>query len=232
MLANNEITDLYTISKKNWESINSRVGNVFKLKNLEDVVSKTIPGYPDLLDSSELWSQSTFKNLISQSVDLADYADKAIANFSELNNQVKEIKGDEVPIAIQNQTKSLLISLADDTKIIANSANNLDNQVEEFMKDNTIVDKEMSLNSSSIGIFWEPLGEIITSVEIATSKVTGAWEAIEDDVAIAIDKEVSITMPFIMSLDLDASIILWQRVSDEARAFPSEVEGMKSFWNN
>ena len=95
-----------------------------------------------------------------------------------------------------------------------------------------IVDKEMSLNSSSIGVFWEPLGEIITSVEIATSKVTGAWEAIEDDVAIATNKDVSITMPFIMSLDLDASIILWQRVSDEARAFPSEVEGMESFWNN
>lgn len=226
MLANKAVTDLYTISVKDWEAINKRVDSVFKLKNIKDAVSRTIPGYPDLLISSELWEASTFNNLVIQSGEVTKYAETAIFNFNELNDEVKKIKGDEVPQDIQNQTRTILNSLSISTSNITVEVFNSSTEVSLFMKDNQVVDIEMAKNSGVLGIFWEPLGKIISDVEYATGKVNGAWKAIEDDLHSAISKDIDVDMPFIMSLDIDASIILWKQVAKEAHAFPDHVQGI------
>lgn len=229
MLANGDVTDLYTISVADWEAIDKRVNNVFRLRNIENVVSRTIPGYPDLLASSELWVDYTFNSLIVQSAEVVSYAERAIADFTALNNAVQTIQGDVIPPAIQNQTRTVLSSLSDSTSRITQEVYGSSAQVTNFMQDNQVVDAEMAQNSGALGIFWEPLGKIITDVEHATGKVNGAWKAVGDDIGIAVSKDIHVDMPFIMSLDIDASIVLWTEIAKEAKAFPKQVQEIGFF---
>lgn len=230
MLANSSVTDLYTIPVTDWEEINKRVGNVFQLRNIKDIVARTIPGYPPLLNSSDVWVNNTFDDLISQSREVAAYAETAVINFTELNMAVKKIEGDEVPPSVQHMASDMLTGLLTSTSGLALKVSSSSAQVDTFMKNNQIVDAEMAIHADSLGIFWKPLGNIITAVEHATGKINGAWKALEDDLKIVSAKKVNITIPFIMSLDIDASIVLWEELAEEAGAFPPQAEGMKNYW--
>ncbi len=224
MLANNSITNLYKIEVSHWESISLRVEKVFDLKNLEKIVAKTIPGYPALLKSTYLWSEDTFDNLVGQSKAISNYASLAILKFTELQNEVHKIEGDVVPQYVQDLTIDLLKEFSNNTLSLSKKIEKTSLEISEFMEYNHVVDAEMAIHSESLGVFWEPIGKVIKAVDIATSKVTGAWRALKDDWNITNDKNITITMPFIMSLDIKASIILWEQIIQDTLVFSDSIK--------
>lgn len=231
-LANSSVGDLFTISSTDWTAINQRVGSVLAAQKIAAIIASDLPGYPALLASSKLWTQSTFNDLINQSNALVSYSDTAITDFTALNDKVKAITGDSVPEAIQQETKDLLNKLNTDTAPLIVTSDKLSKEVLDFLNNNKIVDGQIAENKETLGTFWAPLGEIITALETASGHVTGAWRAINDDLKIASSSTVSVTFPFLESLQLDVAIASWAVLKEEASVFPSMVDGQENYWTS
>ncbi len=231
-LANDSVASIFTISTDNWTAINKRVGSVLGVEKIASVVNSDLPGYSKLLISSKLWKASTFNELITESNTVAKYAQNAIANFGDINQKVKKVSNQQIPENLQKQVIDALRDLQSDTLPIVNQSNKLSGEIHEFMLNNQTVDAEMEQNKEKLGSFWAPLGNIIHSVETATGKVNGAWKAILDDLNSTLGADIQVTMPFIASLELDAAIISWQSILSESSAFPSQVDGQESYWDN
>ena len=229
-LANESVASLFSIPTSQWTAINQRVGAVFSVESIAPVISKDLPGYMSLLSSSRLWQSTTFNGLISVSGSIAQYADTAITNFTNLNSQVQGISGNSVPINIQNLTLTVLNQLVTDTAPIVVNTTQLSNALKIFLTENQVVDAEIALNKQSLGSFWAPLGAIITTVENAAGTVTGTWKAILDDLNNTVAKEITVTLPFIESLNIDAALVSWQNVKTIASAFPANMANQENYW--
>ncbi len=230
MLVNNSLSEVYKIEEQDWKVINLRVGKVLSLKNLEYVVRRTIPSYPDLLKASQLWSVSTFKRLKSDATEVSNYAKKAISNFTSLHQEIQKIEGTLVPSNLQDKTRKLLVTLNTDTSNLSRKVEGTFSDTKEFIVYNQIADREMAIYSEKLGIYWESLGNTSLAVNQSTAKVMGAWSALENDLDIVNNKEVTITMPFIMSLDIEASIVLWSQIIKDTQSFSKNVKKMEEYW--
>ena len=233
-LASNSLSQLFTIPTGDWTMINKRVGIVLLAADIQDYISQYIPGYKDLLKSSQLWQSSTFNNLIKQSQALAEYASTAIDGFSRLNQRVKEIvkTNSFVPEDLKSQTLLLLNRLNEETLGLAGQFNISSAQVITFLNNNVVVDSQMSASKGKFDVFWAPISQNITSLESAAGLVTGEWQAISDDLKNTLSVTIDVTLTFLESLNIDAAIVCWQNVLTEAQAFPTMVAGQEQFWTN
>lgn len=229
-LANHSTAQLFSIPAEDWTAINQRVGEVLYVKNIQAYITQYLPGYAALLNSSQVWKDNTFNGLVSEATNIANYAATAITNFNRLNEQVKQINGNTVPDDLKNETIRLLNDLASSTTPIAAASTNLSNQVHTFLTDNQVIDGQMAKNKDRLGIFWEPLGAIINALEDAAGQVTGTWQAIATDLNNAITSPIEVTMPFIQSLSINAALVSWQKLQEEASAFPSMAQNQTKYW--
>ena len=232
VLANTSVASLFTISTDQWTAINKRIGSVLAIEGITLIISQDLPGYPDLLLSSKQWVASTFNGLILNSGAIAGYSNTAITNFTNLNNEVKKIVGNTVPVAVQEQTRAVLDQLLADTSSIVGNADQLAKELRIFLTANKVVDAEIALNKKILDSFWAPLGIIITNVEAAAGAVTGTWLAILDDLKNTVASDLTVTLPFIESLDIDAALIAWQDIKSEAAAFPANMSNQENYWKS
>lgn len=232
VLASTSVAILFTISTDQWTAINKRIGSVLAIEGITLIISQDLPGYPDLLLSSKQWVASTFNGLILNSGAIAGYANTAITNFTDLNNEVKKIVGNTVPLAVQEQTRAVLGQLLADTSSIVGNADQLAKELRIFLTANKVVDAEIALNKKILDSFWAPLGIIITNVEAAAGAVTGTWSAILDDLKNTVASDLNVTLPFIESLDIDAALISWQDIKSEAAAFPANMSNQENYWKS
>lgn len=229
-LASRSVGNIFTIPAGDWTIINKRVGEVLAAQKIQNVIAEYLPGYPALLTSSKLWQQSTFNGLIAESGDLANYAGTAITNFTSLNAKVKQVVGNTVPDSLKDETMTLLKNLASDTTPLATASNTLSDRVLTFLNDNKAVDAQIAVNKDKLGGFWAPLGDIINSLEDAAGLVTGSWRAITDDLNNTLASPVTVTMPFIESLNIDAALVNWKSLQSDALAFSSLVKEQSQYW--
>ena len=232
VLANSSAESIFVIPEKEWTAINMRVGEVLTVQKIQSTVASFLPGYPSLLSSSQLWQHSTFNSLISESGDVAKYIDKSISNFTNLKIKVDNVKNDDVPKYLQVETLSLLQILADDTNALATASKNLSSTMIAFLNDNKVVDAQIAKSKNALGIFWNGIGDIINTLENAAGHVTGSWQAIADDLNVTLASPISVTMPFIESLNIEAALVQWQSLKSEATAFPSMVGEQSKYWGN
>jgi hypothetical protein len=232
-LANNDVAGLFTISVEDWKAVSKRVGAVMAVALIQDDVTRYLPGYSDLRQHSILWQNNIFPGLITQSKTLASYAAKAISDFSALNKAAKQLDNSrDVPPTLQMLIVFNLKQLKDDTLELINSFGVLSVLLMMFLNDNKQVDMQMEKSKDELGIFWKPLGQIITSLEEEIGRVTGIWNAIADDLQYAITTPVNVTKAYIESLNLEAAINIWEKVQAEAGAFASKVEEQAKYWSD
>jgi hypothetical protein len=230
-IANRDISSLFTIPAADWTLINQRVGDVLQAEPFKEAATYVYPGYPGLLASCGLWTQSTWHALISQAYKLADYAAEAITNFGNLQQQVKAITGNgPVPESIQVETMLILHQLAGETSSLAIAFDTLSKQLIDFMSNNQLVDAQMAAEKNVFGNDWLSIQSNIIQLENATGSVTDKWQAIKDDLNNILVQSVDVTQAFIESLNIEAAIICWQNIHDEAAAFPVSTSGQEQYW--
>jgi hypothetical protein len=62
-------------------------------------------------------------------------------------------------------------------------------------------------------------------VDEATGTVTGAWQAIADDLGRVASGRIAVTTPFLLGLDIASALRAWNNIKSEADAFASMSEG-------
>jgi len=90
----------------------------------------------------------------------------------------------------------------------------------------------MARFKDSLGTFWDPLGDNINKLEAAAGHVTGVWGAITNDIDYTMSLPVTVTIPFIESLNLDVAIASWKHIQEQTLAFPVNMKGQEQYWNN
>ena len=234
-LASGSVGELFTIPVSEWTQINKRVGQVLATAPIKDYMATVLSGYPALLESCIRWQNSTFSGLISNSQILCNYCAVAISDFSGLNAQVKEVVqsgSQNLPDSLKQETIILLQKLNKDTSPVAAQSNLLSAEVLAFLNCNVTVDAQMALFKDSLGTFWNPLGDTIKNLEAAAGHVTGVWSAITDDLNYTLGLAITVTIPFIESLNIDVAIASWQNVQAEAVGFPAMTVGQEQYWMN
>lgn len=234
-LASSSVSEIFTIPVNEWTAINKRVGEVLATVNLRDYITSVLAGYPNLMSSCQQWQSNTFTGLIAHSQVLSNYSGQAIKDFGSLNAQVKQViqsGSQNLPDNLKQQTIDLLKKLSNDTTPIAVQSNLLSTEVLTFLNSNITVDAQMAKFKDSLGSFWEPLGANINTLETASGHVTGVWSAITDDLSNTLDLPIIVTIPFIQSLNIDAAIVSWQNIQQEALGFPTMAAGQQQYWTN
>jgi hypothetical protein len=233
-LAHPTTAEIFTIPAADWTAINKRVGTVLVLEPLAAIVSKTLPGYPDLLASSRSWMNSTYDGLVSQSWALADYAGRAITTFGDLSAGVKQVPAGATPSPpLQELVSAALAALAESTGPLAAAFHSLSGQVQEFLSVNKAVDTQFAASEGAeLGVYWAPVAAQLALLENAVGWVMGDWNAITSDLVTLQRPAVDVTMEFIELLQLDAAVVAWTAVRTEAAAFSAKVEDQKQYWSN
>ena len=237
-LASNSVVNIFTIPASSWTVINQRVGVVLQAAPYQTFFNQLVPSYPNLLTSSQLWQSFTFNSLISQSQGLVTYAATAISNFSQLNIDVKaaiQSGSGTISELLKKETVDTLQKLSGDTTTLAASTNLVTQQVLAFLNNNKVVDNEVEQHKDifdEFGINWNTVTSYLITLENDTALVTGEWSAITDDLKNTLSDSVDLTIPFLESLNIDAAIVTWQNVQNEASAFATNMTGQEQYWTN
>jgi Flp pilus assembly pilin Flp len=234
-LASSSVSEMFTIPANEWTVINQRVGQVLATVNIKDYITSVLGGYPNLLNNCLQWQSTTFQGLIAHSQVLYTYSSQAITDFGNLNTAVKQVMqsgGNTLPDVLQQQTIALLQKLNTDTLPIAKQSDLLSAAVLAFLTSNVIVDTQMATFKDSLGTFWTPLGDNINTLEAAAGHVTGVWNAITNDLSNTLRLPITVTIPFVESLNIDVAIASWQNIQAETQGFASMVAGQENYWTN
>ena len=235
ILASGVVSEIFVIPVKEWTEINKRVGQVLVTAGIKDYITSVLSDYPALLNACEQWQRRTFPGLIANSQALSNYCIQAIADFSDLNNEVKKViqSGSQIlPDSLKQRTIDLLQKFRNDTTPIAEQSNLLSTEIITFLNCNITVDVQMARFKDSLGTFWDPLGDSINKLEAAAGHVTGVWGAITNDIDYTMSLPVTVTIPFIESLNLDVAIASWKHIQEQTLAFPVNMKGQEQYWNN
>lgn len=232
LLTNNDLGQLYSIPEEDWTAINKRVGATAAASGIANYIENYIPEFPNLIHVCELWKTQTFNGLINQSAAISQYTGTAVNRFQTLLNVISTISPSEtqVPEAVKEQTRQALIELSSTTTDLCKVNSEVNIQISNFLAINVKVDAQMLRFREKLGIFWEPLGQTITRVENATGLVTGSWLAIATDLENYAKLSPSVTMPFILQLDIEAAIVSWKSLQAEANAFMQISKNQKQYW--
>ena len=136
---------------------------------------------------------------------------------------------------LKQETVATLQKLSSDTTALAASTNLLTQQVLAFLNDNKVVDNEVEQHKDifdELGINWNTVTDYLITLENDVALVTGEWSAISDDLKNTLSNSVDLSIPFLESLNIDAAIVTWQNVQNEASAFTALVAGQTQFWTN
>lgn len=234
-LASESVGEIFTISASEWTEINKRVGQVLATAPIKDYMSTVLSEYPALLNSCLQWQKSTFSGLIANSQVLSNYCAVAISDFSSLNTQVKQViqsGSQNLPDSLKQQTIDLLQKFNKDTTPIAAQSYLVSAEILTFLNCNVKVDIQMAKFKDSLGTFWDPIEDSISKLEVAIGHVTGVWSAITNDLNNTLSLPITVTIPFIESLNIDVSIVNWQNVQAETVGFPAMTTGQEQYWTN
>ncbi len=232
ILINKNGADLFVISKAAWSAMNTRVGEVLAGTLIPKAVVKEISVYPKLLSSCDLWKNTTFPQLISQSERMSLYARTAAEDFKDLNAKVKLVKGTSLPKNLQLETVKVLSTLQRNTMLLATGFETIESQLSDFLTYNKACDKALMayVEKSGSSLALNSLESDIASFEKALSGLKGTWMALANDLSNGMKAPIDVTLPFIESLNIDAAVIQWENIVQEAQAFPSMAQRQEELW--
>jgi hypothetical protein len=225
-LASDSVGSIFAISETNWTVISKRVGLTILTKDIVSTVARFLPTFPDLLAACEGWKGSTFPGLVDRSRSVSDYASRAIQNVTRLQTLIshldpnRPLSGEE-----KQEAEATLDDLARSSGEQAKVAGDLAGQVQRFTTANQAVDVEIRVYQERLGSEWQSLAATLREVDEATGTVTGAWQAIADDLGRVASGRIAVTTPFLLGLDIASALRAWNNIKSEADAFASMSEG-------
>jgi len=232
-LTNDSLGKIFTISAHDWTVINIRIADIKGGAQICGNFMTDLPGFSALLKSALLWESETFYGLIDMSKSVANYASTAVTDFGNLNKLIKEMIKSKSAMTeeVEQQSINLLKKLSDDTTSMSTKMTKLSDQVLAFLNDNKEIDAKVLSSKEKFAGLKAAIESYDAAVENAAGLITSGWRALSDDFAINPIKTMKkITLSYIESLNIDAAIVLWKKLQQEASAFPAMVDGQDKYW--
>ncbi|WP_025739131.1 hypothetical protein [Salinivibrio socompensis] len=223
-LTDTSVSSLFSVSHQDWLAINYRASAVVGLQAFRNYVSQIIPNYDALLEVSTKWQKSTYPNIKTYATNLVTYADNATTSFTALQSSVTGLSVNEpLPDSVKLDATMAIKDLHDNTIMLSDHFNTLNTDIAAFSEQNRIADAKAKELIHKFGPQWQNLADIITSVDNATGRVRGSWQAINDDLAAIATGDVDMTMQILFDLDIQSALLAWQDIKKEANDFISEA---------
>jgi hypothetical protein len=231
-LTNNALGQSFTVPKQGWTAINIRVGKTNATAGVASYIEQYIPEFPRLIQVCNVWTDQTFDSLINQSAAISRYAATAITGFRALLDVIKKLDPAQpkVPDAVQQQTIRLLTDLSKATDVLSKAIADVNAQINSFSSVNQSVDARIFRYKDKLEVFWAPLGNIITHIDNATHLVTCIWLTLALDLQQYVRTTPDVNLLFLKKLDIEAALLCWKSLQEEADAFHQISESQKQYW--
>lgn len=247
-LVNPGIAQLFTVSAADWSAMNDQAAAVVSLQGHVNItypvdgggsftivydlanLTKTVPPFAALRDRSIQWQSSTFGEIVNHAEMLSEYAESAIAAFSQLQNEISNVPPGH-PVLAQlwvDMARVELQQLDSVTSRLATEFSTIAGAIDDFRIANVAVEEYFTHNPNLVPA-WRALApkvDVSASFAGVVGHLKGIWLAMQNDVAAAAADGVDVTMPFLAGLDLASAIADWQTIRAEASAFGRAYAGM------
>jgi hypothetical protein len=218
-LTSDAMGDLFQVPESTWTTIDNRVNLTF-LAALEFAMAILIPTFRELLGACITWRYATFPQLVTLSQSVVDYAGQAISNFDALRQAIAGLDPDAaLPPDVERQAKQVLGQLASSTGALDTQVAASASSVMAFAAVNQAVDAQIEDYIAALGPAWQSIATEIGNVDRAVGSVEGAWMAIADDLSAIADDQITITLQFLLDLDIQVALRSWDDLRAEAKAF-------------
>jgi hypothetical protein len=218
------------VKEADWTAISRRVGTVVLAEGAVEYIGRYLHQFPKLLAVCKKWRAKTFPGLVDHVWHLESYADQAIDGFAVLSRAVAGMDPRApVPSSVAAQATKALQDLARSTATLSQEFSRLEVDVREFYTENSLADQEIDAYSAQLGPSWKSIAEPTSAVQNATGLVMGAWQGLCDDLGHLASETITITTPYLLSLDIEGALVSWAALSDEAVAFIEMAAGQDAY---
>jgi hypothetical protein len=222
--------DLFSIAESDWTVINKRVGQASLLSLIAGSVSQTLPGFGALAAACTTWRSRTFPDIDRTARATADGCDQAIREFSAVNQGLEALPDDAaLPSDLAGRAREAIDHWAATASGLSGRFATLTPEVRDFHTANFTVDAQISVYQNRLGPLWKPVAAQTLAVNNATGQILGIWQAITDDLRQITARPVTITTPFLTSLQIGAALNSWRNLRGKALAFAGMVPGQERF---
>lgn len=221
---------LVHVKAADWTAISRRVGTVVLAEDAVDYIVRYLHQFPKLVAVCKEWRARTFPGLVDYAKHLERYADQAIDGFNLLSDAVAGMDPQApMPKSVATQATKSLQDLARSTVTLSQEFLRLEVDVQNFYTENNLADHEIDAYSALLGPSWKSIAEPTSAVQNATGLVMGAWQGLCDDLGHLATETITITTPYLLSLDIEGALVSWAALSDEAVAFIEMAAGQDRY---
>lgn len=220
--------DLFTVPEDDWVAISKRVGYAIKLSNIADQVTQFLPGFRALVTACVTWRDSTFPAIASNAVSLRDYSKQAVTEFTDLKAKIGP-DGANLSPQVKDLVVATLHRLSEQTTPLNNQFRTVAGQIADFTDLNRAVDAQVDAFVNKLGPQWHSILSSTGKVDDATGLVRGTWEALSADLNALVSEPIDVDEPFILSLQIDSSLLAWVNLQGEANRFGTVVANQQQY---
>jgi hypothetical protein len=211
---------LLVLPRTDWITLSKRVGQVTLAREIAPMLTRYLPAFKGLEAACQTWSRDTFPALAAQAVAIGRYADQAIEHFTGLQARLRPLApGQALPEELQQQARTSFTLLALSTMALAQQAVLLSADVLAFLKANQLADARHDSFREFLGPDWEPISPSLRAVERAVERLVAGWQRLKADVHSLAAGQRSISIELLRSLGLNAALLSWRTLRDDAAAF-------------
>lgn len=187
---------------------------------------------PSLLAECQNWRLVGFLNLLGLATEVAIYNNRAVSNFQNILNLLKQSNNTITP-EIVSCTQSSLQELNKHTAKMQQDIQSELTKLKTFVTSNKVFDQFFMTNSFLISMLNVPQfqPQSFQQIDTALESMLGAWSAMANDIASIADTKINVTLPFLMSLDIQAAITSWQNIAQEAQNFAQSGSTQEQYWD-
>jgi hypothetical protein len=229
-LTSEELGNVVVVPQGDWTVINQRVGLTLLAENIASTIGQFLPGFPELVPVCRMWKDRTFAELIDHTRQLEAQAAAAIRDFGALQAELDTLGfNDPLPDALRRQAEAAIGALAKSTAELSVRFDRISADVTEFTIRNRVVDQNIEQYRRMLGPNWQSILPSTSKVSDASGLVRGHWHALTDDLANIARNPVTITTPFLMSLQIQSALLAWSNLKMQAVAFVAMAVGQDRY---
>ncbi len=167
-------------------------------------------------DTFATWSESTYVSFVNQAGSLAGACQTNLASLKSLQQLVGGLEPDEPPPpAVQKAAGTALEGFCSEAQTQATAFSAFGTEIQKVAA--FIIEFEQAVLAWMPD--WFPTAPSASALAQTTGLLQGAWSALADDLeALAVPPE-QITTAFLLSLELDAGVLGWSDLGNEAQWF-------------
>jgi hypothetical protein len=229
-LTSEELGNVVVVPQGDWTVINQRVGLTLLTENIASTIGQFLPVFPELVPVCRMWKDRTFAELIDHTRQLEAQAAAAIRDFGALQAELDTLGfNDPLPDALRRQAEAAIGALAKSTAELSVRFDRISADVTEFTIRNRVVDQNIEQYRRMLGPNWQSILPSTSKVSDASGLVRGHWHALTDDLANIARNPVTITTPFLMSLQIQSALLAWSNLKMQAVAFVAMAVGQDRY---